>query len=265
MDRAVVLEGLSALLGVSITPLSDGDSGNGTVLTVETFLSAVWFGFDVLKWLDPVSTLVKYFTAFAISGPPEEKDSTNSAIRKEIFINEKEFFDPQYDYDFTNLTDSSTCKRGGEPYKRPCGWNRMALKVKGKYEDDVWLGPDGWRSNSEPGEWPVSFHGTTIEGAKGIIQSGYKAGPRQAYGRGVYSTPDIEVADNQGYAKTFTSKTTGKEYKIVLQNRINPKYRQICMKKDFWLVPVPEGTSAEREKEIVTSAIRPYGLLLKEM
>ncbi|XP_048090933.1 uncharacterized protein LOC125288529 isoform X1 [Alosa alosa] len=269
MDREVVLEGLSAVLGVSIRLLSDGDSGNADVLTVEKFLAAAWFGYDMLKCLDPVSALAKYFASFFIADTPggeqsgAEEESANSALRKELFINEKEFFDPKYDYDFTNTTDSSACKRGDEPYKRPCGWNRIALKVKGKYEDDVWLGPDGWRSSSAPGEWPVSFHGTTIDGAKGIIQSGYKTGPREAYGRGIYSTPDIDVAERDGYAKTFTSKNTGKTYKIVLQNRVNPEHRKICVKENYWLVPVPGGTSAEREREIVNSAIRPYGLLLK--
>ncbi|XP_041937455.1 uncharacterized protein LOC121698969 [Alosa sapidissima] len=260
MDREVVREGLAAVLGVPITHQCRCRCSN-CVLTVENFLSAAWFDDDEL--LKSISDLLNLFKIFITDSPATPKCLHTHLT--DLYIDEKEFFDPKYDYDFTNTTDSSACKRGDEPYKRPCGWNRIALKVKGKYEDDVWLGPDGWRSSSAPGEWPVCFHGTTIDGAKGIIQSGYKAGPREAYGRGIYSTPDIDVAVRDGYAKTFTSKKTGKTYKIVLQNRINPEHRKICVKENYWLVPIPGGTSAERERENVRTAIRPYGLLLKEI
>uniref|UniRef100_A0A096MCF3 PARP catalytic domain-containing protein n=1 Tax=Poecilia formosa TaxID=48698 RepID=A0A096MCF3_POEFO len=180
---------------------------------------------------------------------------------KEFFIDEKEFFDPDYDFDFTNLSDSADCMRGNETYERPKGWYRMALKVKGKYpEGDAWLGTNGWRSNSVPGEWPVSYHGTGLEGERGIISSHYKAGDGQVYGRGIYSTPELHEAEK--YSKTFTSGSTGKTYTVIMQNRINPKKRQICDK--YWLIPVPEGTSADEEKRIVESSIRPYGVLIKE-
>ncbi|KAI3370586.1 hypothetical protein L3Q82_007155 [Scortum barcoo] len=44
-------------------------------------------------------------------------------------IDEEEFFDPDYDYDFTDLKDTETFYRGGEVYERPCGWKHYALKV----------------------------------------------------------------------------------------------------------------------------------------
>lgn len=183
----------------------------------------------------------------------------------ELFIDEKCFFDPRYDFDFTNLSDTSMCWRGDEPYVRPRGWYRMALKVKGKYPDgDAWLGTNGWRSNSVPGEWPASYHGTTLKGAKGIINSHYIPGPRASYGRGIYSTPDLSIAE-KNYAKSFTSQTTGKTYKVILQNRINPEKRKICSYPKFWLIPVDQWESAEKEKEIAESSIRPYGILIKEI
>lgn len=183
-----------------------------------------------------------------------------------LFIDEEDFFDPKYDCDFTRLSHSSQCMRGDELYKRPIGWYRIALKVKGKYPDgDTWLGTDGWRSHSVPGEWPVSYHGTSFEGAKGIIRCHYKAGDRAVYGRGIYSTPDIHVAEKEEYAKTFTSVTTGKKYKVILQNRINPGKRQICSRSDYWLIPIKEGTSATEERQIVETSIRPYGILIKEL
>lgn len=181
-------------------------------------------------------------------------------------IDDKDFFDPNFDYDFTFFSGSDGCSRGDEHYERPKGWNRIALKVKGKYPDgDAWLGPNGWRSHSTPGEWPVSYHGTSLDGSRGIIRGHYKAGNRAMYGRGIYSTPHIHIAESEQYAKTFTSESTGKSYKVILQNRINPAKRHICSHSDYWLILVDEGVSAEEEKEIVDSSIRPYGILIREL
>lgn len=188
------------------------------------------------------------------------------ARTKRPLIDDKDFFDPNFDHDFTSFSGSDGCCRGDEHYERPKGWYRIALKVKGKYPDgDAWLGPDGWRSHSAPGEWPVSYHGTSLEGSRGIIRGHYKAGNRAMYGRGIYSTPDIHVAESEQYAKTFRSESTGKSYKVILQNRINPAKRRICSRSDFWLVPVDEGLTPEEEREIVEGSIRPYGILIREL
>lgn len=49
--------------------------------------------------------------------------------------------DPRYDFDFTKINDGSvTFKRGPFIYRRPCGWERFALKVLDRYEDNTWLG-----------------------------------------------------------------------------------------------------------------------------
>ncbi|KAK7144327.1 hypothetical protein R3I94_010671 [Phoxinus phoxinus] len=188
----------------------------------------------------------------------------NSDVSKEMFVDMDEFFEPCFDYDFTHLSDKSVCMRGNEPYKRPSGWYRIALKVRNKYPNgNAWLGTNGWRSHSVAGEWPVSYHGTSVDGATGIVKTHYKAGPRQLYGRGIYSTYDIDQA--YGYSKEFTSKKTGKRYRVLMQNRINPEMRKVCQRSDYWLIEIPEGTSADQEKEIVEKSIRPYGILLKEV
>ncbi|KAI4888485.1 hypothetical protein NFI96_000283 [Prochilodus magdalenae] len=49
-----------------------------------------------------------------------------------------------------------------------------------------------------------------------------------------------------------------------MQNRINPHRRYFTGMKDYWLIPVPEGTPAPVEKRIVEESIRPYGILFKE-
>ena len=52
-----------------------------------------------------------------------------------------DFLDPSYDYDFRGLNDGNQkFYRGGLEYKRPYGWKRYALKVNGKFENDLWLG-----------------------------------------------------------------------------------------------------------------------------
>ena len=128
-------------------------------------------------------------------------------------------FDTQYDYDFTNINDrGKKFMRGGLEYKRPCGWKRYALKVDDKYEDTKWLGCQRQSNNNT--EWAVSFHGTKIYCAEPIAKEGLKPGIRNAFGVGIYCTPNISTAEK--YAEVFTSPVTHKKYKIVFQNRAKP-------------------------------------------
>lgn len=263
LDEGVRYEALSAAMGATVRPLSDFQRNNPgktpeNLLTVEGFLIGSVLGVtSLLQWLSPVSWLT-WGLSVLFFGQDKRK-----VINTELFVDEATFFDREFDYDFTDVSDSESFVRGDESYKRPCGWKRIALKVLDKYGDNTWLGPNGIRTYSYPGEWPVSYHGTSEDGAKGIIQSHYKVGDRQLYGRGIYSTPDLSQAS--GYARDFVSKTNGKTYRMVLQNRINPAQRKICKRVDYWLVPVNDGTSEEEERRIVESSIRPYGILLKEM
>ncbi|XP_071783436.1 uncharacterized protein LOC139933269 [Centroberyx gerrardi] len=193
-----------------------------------------------------------------------QKDVKENKETGEIYIDEDEFLDPGFNYDFSHLKDTETYYRGGEVYERPCGWTRFAIKVLDKYPDgNAWLG-NLWRSTeSVDGEWPVSYHATSHSGADSITEGHYKPGSGQVYGRGIYSTPFISEAID--YTKTFTAKKTGKEYQVIMQNRINPEYREKHNDDKYWLVPIPDGTSNEEEKKMVERAIRPYGLLLKEV
>ncbi|XP_071368171.1 uncharacterized protein [Centroberyx affinis] len=236
VDRGVRLEVLSVLSGNRIEHLEKSAKTSGKSLTVEDF---------------HISTILG-------------RGSISNKYESDLRVNVEELFDPRYDFDFTSLTKSVDCVRGDESYQRPLGWYRMALKVKDKYPDgNTWLGPDGWRSSSAPGEWPVSYHGTSLDGAKGIITSNYKAGSRAIHGRGIYSTPDLDIAEVL-YAKTFKSKTNGKTYKVIMQNRINPCQREKST-ENYWLIRVLRWLSDEEEREIVEESIRPYGILIKEV
>lgn len=252
MDRDLVLEALSTLTGKTLKPLTGlkGSLNSDLELDIYNFITAAVLSQDILRLLgvrdDVLSTL------------------KHTSFRKEMFVNIDEFFEPSFDCDFRNLSDKSICMRGNEQYKRPCGWYRFALNVLDKYPDgNTWLGTDGWRSHSVTGEWPVSYHGTSIQGATGVVKSHYKAGPRQQYGRGIYSTYDSDQAFS--HSKEYTSKKNGKRYRVIMQNRINPVMRKLCARKNYWLIEVPEGTSAAKEKEIVEKSIRPYGILIKEV
>jgi hypothetical protein len=85
--------------------------------------------------------------------------------------------------------------------------------VLNKYESNVWLD-----SSNAPGEWPVSYHGTGYYKARSIADEGFRLsmGKRFAYGRGIYSTPNVAVAE--AYAKEFYA--DGVRYKVVLQHII---------------------------------------------
>jgi hypothetical protein len=167
--------------------------------------------------------------------------------------------DTPYHYDFTNISDNGVkfC-RGGLIYIRPCGWQRYALKVKGKFPDDIWLEGKTSRADkysSAEDEWPVSYHGTSYHNGLSIAEEGYdlSQGTRFKHGKGIYSTPDIEVASL--YA--VEANVNGKTYKVVIQNRVNPKNVKKVDKAEtgvgeYWISP-NDGD------------IRPYGFCVREV
>ena len=168
-----------------------------------------------------------------------------------IVLNDN-FLDHRFSYDFTRQRDDGKVyMRGGEVYHRPYGWYRFALKVLDKYGDNTWLGEDGIRTASTPGEWAVSYHGTTKRGAEGIATQGYDVnrGRRFLYGRGIYSAPDLSIVE-KWYAKPFTN--NGRSYQIVFQNRVNPVNLRKVNNDQYWLVADD-------------SDIRPYGILVKNI
>ncbi|KAI1746339.1 hypothetical protein F4680DRAFT_401111 [Xylaria scruposa] len=153
------------------------------------------------------------------------------------------FHDSPFDYDFTHVKDRKKHYRGGEEYKRPLGWQRYALKVNGKFGSDAWLG-----SSNESGEWPVTYHGTGKHNAESIAEVGYKLskGVRFKYGQGIYSTPDVHIAEM--YAKAFSYE--GKSYKVILQNRVNPTNLKKITEENYWI-------------SLGDDDIRAYGLCIK--
>ncbi|XP_062276697.1 uncharacterized protein LOC133981853 [Scomber scombrus] len=269
MDRAIALEALCALCNSCVTSFQKqgfhgGAASQRRQMCVKDFICTVLDADETC----PVSRsnfvrLQSVLQGYGLKAGQAQDAAVRAPTDRDIIIDEDEFFDPQFDYDFRSLTDNETYYRGGEVYERPYGWYRFALKVLDKYDENAWLGTRYRSTQSVPGEWPVSYHGTSKKGAEGIISGYYKPGAGQAYGRGIYSTPYIDEAVY--YTKTFTSNSTGKTYQVVLQNRINAVYRQKHNNDKYWLVPISAGTSPANEQDIVEMTIRPYGLLLKEV
>lgn len=164
---------------------------------------------------------------------------------------------PSYDYDFTNVDDGTTkYHRGQFIYTRPCGWQRKAMKVMGQYGDDVWLGGGGIRTNTTPGEWPVSYHsaGVSPQGNIAEVGSQNSRGKTFGYNRGIFSTPLAAVAAK--FAPTFEYR--GHKYQVIFQNRINPVTLQQVNPSapdsvgEFWASPKEED-------------VRPYNICLRKV
>ena len=162
---------------------------------------------------------------------------------------------PGYDYDFTNVTDGATkYYRGKFVYTRPCGWQRKAMKVIGEYGDNVWLGGGGIRTDTTPGEWPVSYHSaaTSTQGLNiGEVGSRESRGKTFAYDRGIFTTPLATVAAK--FAPTFDYR--GQKYQVIFQNRINPETLQQVnpsAPEEFWASPKEED-------------VRPYNICIKKV
>ena len=164
---------------------------------------------------------------------------------------------PSFDYDFTGMDDGTTkYYRGQFVYTRPCGWQRKAMKVAGEYSDDVWLGGGGIRTDTTPGEWPVSYHSTASAAGGNIAQEGSQqsCGKSFTYARGIYTTPLATVAEK--YAPTFEYQ--GHKYQVIFQNRVNPATLQQVSPSasgsvgQFWASPKEED-------------VRPYNICLRRV
>ena len=168
------------------------------------------------KELNDGNTMERIYPGSTIFQVPRSED-----VATEIRLPKRELA-PRFNYDLTDVLDDGTrYMRGQFEYKRPYGWYRYALEVLGhrNYGGDRWLGPNGVRTESSAEEWPVSYHGTNIDCTKMIVEEGYKAGPRALFGSGVYTSPDLSMI-KEYYAQTFKFK--GSNWKIALQNRVNP-------------------------------------------
>merc|ERR1712226_420045 len=131
-------------------------------------------------------------------------------------IDEKSF-DSRYDYKYPPAGTTENYRRGKKDFQRPLGWVKYAIKVLGKYESDAWIG-----NQNQSGEWPVSYHGTDTMCTEtmGAEVEEVARGKHFAFGRGMYSVPNPDVAER--YSTPFVFE--GCKYKMIFMNRLNPEH-----------------------------------------
>ena len=172
-----------------------------------------------------------------------------------------------------------------QAYTQPHGWTRYGLNVLGRYKDgrgDAWLHP----FNTDK-SWYRAYHGIgssagdAMSVASIIRQNGFLPGTGQAkkdkpdiegrtVGKGVYCTPDINLAANSygGTVKLKMNNGTTKTFKMVFQVCVDPhEIRIVKGEEKYWIAPNNEGLIKKGVviNNKVKDNIRPYGILLKEV
>ena len=174
---------------------------------------------------------------------------------QETYFLPPKLLDPRYNFVYPGIgQDSRSFSRGNRSFTRPYGWKKIALKVLGEYDNDQWLGVSRYdETDSADKEWPVSYHGTRKGFAEAIAEEGYalEKGKRFLYGRGIYSSPDPEVAES--YAAPFNHE--GASYKLIFMNRVNMGFTREIKTTNGQIYFI---TSDDRH-------IRPYAILLKKL
>lgn len=162
-----------------------------------------------------------------------------------------------------------------QDYFQPHGWTRYGLKVLDRIPpkwistgDDRWLTPF-----QDPGNWYRAYHGTNLGVGKQIFGTQFRTGHANAYehsisqldgqpiGKGVYCTPDPKEAER--YARRRKGATTirtangPKKFLFMFQVCVDPDRTHFATKSGapYWII---------RDKD-TADAIRPYGILLKEV
>ena len=156
-------------------------------------------------------------------------------------------FKPQFDRDYSGQVLDNWA--GNETYRQPPGgWFGKALTIDDPNAD--WIGS---RDNGKQDvSWPIAYHGvrTAIDYViPKIIKtaekmpSGFRIGPNNAYGEGIYCSPDFNTA----YGYTGTTSNVDKNLRCLFQCRVNPA----ILKKhgNVWVATDPKG-------------IRPYRLII---
>ncbi|EFA86483.1 ubiquitin domain-containing protein [Heterostelium album PN500] len=159
-----------------------------------------------------------------------------------------------YNYDFRGIVaDGQVYYRGGQRYERPVGYMRYAINVLDQYlGGNQWLGVKGRPSETQsaPGEWIVSYHGTTTDEFGSMSNDGYRISKseKKDFNQGIYSTPSIKLAER--FAQKF--QFDGAQYLVILQNRVNPNTVEKLGNGTYYLSP--------NENDVI-----PYGICIKKI
>ncbi|XP_022620232.1 uncharacterized protein LOC111235936 [Seriola dumerili] len=143
VDRDIALEALGVLCNATVTSVQTqrsqaplGSFGAGAAeqeqLSIKNLVSSVVDADETSQ----VSRSIFFHIQCILQGSapaagPYGEDETDTATGRSHIIDEDEFFAPQFDYDFTSLTDTETYLRGGEK-----SWISM-MKLPGWEPDTV--------------------------------------------------------------------------------------------------------------------------------
>jgi len=211
------------------------------------FLASIFLGGSPLT----VTVTDCHASDVALEHPPCEsgckvtKDDLRNALFEQCGL---EFCDfaPDYDVEYSSPKPNRG-RRGKERYFIPqAGWNKLALRVSAKYEDEQWL---------HKNTWPVVYHGTSADQATvlSIVRGGLKirggtdrARHGERFGAGIYCSPVIDKAIRYAEVPLMVH---GVPYTLVFQCRVRPEVYQ-KHEKNAWLVQSGDD-------------IRPCGILLR--
>lgn len=222
----------------------------------EKALSAMW-GMDIV-FAKPgeksvsLTPLNQHLEGFILHEKIDDASSPLSEIiqiSKEVKLKiDTNVINPQYDYDFTSVVDTQKFYRGSLEYKRPIGYKRIGINVKGIYDK----GHNGWMSmKANEGVWVNSYVATDNEKLMNYLnkQDTFIKLCKSVYSFdiGIASFPDISIAEQFGQIVEIK----GSKYIFLLQCRVNPKTLKACCNDDVIVSP----------KE----SIRPYGILVKKI
>ena len=182
-----------------------------------------------------------------------------SAAAGRVLVLDPDLLSLDYDCDLIDQTDHDTVFDEGERRTDSDQWYRYALNVNEKCEDGIVTGSKSTASTA--GEWPVSFHGTKRSKVSSSVEllQGYLLSKSQSncYGRGICTSPSIEVAEL--YAEEFSYDS--KKFKVVLQNRVNSNGLNV--------IPTDRICRDHKHSEVYwiqtrDKYIRPYGICVKK-
>jgi len=92
-----------------------------------------------------ITDVVKLYYSSLVLSVSATGQSTPRPFFQGLLEMDKNSLAPEFNHDFTNIRDvGKRYVRGNQPYERPCGSCRIALKVKDKFgKDNAWLGMTG--------------------------------------------------------------------------------------------------------------------------
>ena len=197
---------------------------------------------QICKFFFFTSSLTKRFRA----GPPPPPAAYASLLNKRMF-------DFSKNSDFTWLQDDGqTPERQSDNntfvYKKPYGWNKVALNDKDKCDENCDPSPADEACEDYTSKWAVAYHGKRDLHFKQLRTEDCNREKASHLMRGIYSCPDPAVAAECAPVFTFRSR----KFQVMIQSRVNMKNTTTIGDQRLYCTRAPVN-------------IKPVGLLIKSI